>query len=445
MTGMRRVRTCWPLLMLLGCLMITTAAPAGSSAANQPRGPDLVASSAMRIHSLGLDRWDVWVCRSPANSTSTDFQNAVGGRVPITAKRAASRLQNVIARYFRRLSGGRYRQVFRPRQTIFLGRSQGMSACKRKAVRRSAGRDGAVLVSNLAGGGPVHAGADLCADQPSYRKPARACAGKPTRLPGNGRVAQLDAGNLVAALPDGPHLGTAAHELGHALAWPHSFTGRLYVPITEDGETFEVGVPYDDPFDLMGYERLWGTGSWQHPDTGDFRLKGTQVFNRYAAGWIPRKAVKTHRHPSRIYRLVPNGRAGVQMLVIPTAHRRNFVTLEARVRRGLDRLLPAGGVNVHAIDQRASACTVPKFVSFPVCWGESRRQAPLPTRPDSLASLIRNGASMRLGPVTIKNLGRARRGGFLVRVTGHRARLPLIQAEGCMSIPGICGPPAPTG
>lgn len=315
-----------------------------------------------------------------------------------------------------------------------------MSACKKKVVRRSAGRDGAVLVSNLAGGGPVLASADLCADQPSMRKPARTCAGKPTRLPGNGRVVQLDAGNLVKALPDGPHIATAAHEMGHALAWPHSFTGHLYVPFTEDGETFEIGVPYDDPFDLMGYERLWGTGSWQHPETGDFRLKATQVFNRYAAGWIPRKAVRTHRQRSRIYRLVPNGRPGTQMLVIPTGHRRNFVTLQARVRRGLDRLLPAGGINVHAIDQRASACTVPKFVSFPVCWGESRRQSPLPTRPDSLDSLIGRGGSMRLGPVRIRNLGRATRGGFRVRVSGRQARLPKIEAEGCMNLPGICGP-----
>lgn len=400
----------------------------------------VVAASAMRLHSLGRDRWDVWVCRIPRVSGAPAFDDVSPRRVPITPRGAVRRLRRVIAPYFLALSGGRYRQSFRPRKVIPLGRNQGSRDCEERARRGSAGRDGALIVTNLAAEGPIWAASDRCADEPSRRRPARICAGRPHTLPGNRRVAWVSADTLLPVFRGEPRYPTVAHELGHTLAWPHSFTGRLFIPIPDDPR-FRVGIAYDDPSDVMGYERLWGTGSWWNPRAGRFPLKGTQAFNRIAAGWIRRSEISVHRAGSRKYRLRPVGRPGTQVLIVPTADRRAFLTVEARVRRGVDRGLPVAGVNVHAVDQRGRACTFNDV--FRSCWGDWRRQVPMPPRPDRLASTVRPGHSMKVAGVRIRNLGRARGGGFRVRVVGRRARLPLIKPEPCMASRALCPGPGP--
>lgn len=419
---------------------------AGRSTAAAPIKPKVmvVAASAMRLHSRGTDRWDVWVCRVPPNTLADDFSDVSPRRLPISPRRAVRRLRRVIAPWFRAMAEGRYRPVFRPRKAIILNRKQGARPCGERARRGSRGRDGALVVTNLVASGPTWAGPDNCAEEPTRRRPGRICAGYPHTLPGSGRMGWIPASTLIKAFPSGPHYSTAAHELGHALAWPHSFTGRLFIPVEGHEET-RVGIEYDDPFDLMGYERLWGTGSWWSPKKGDYRLKGTQAFNRLAAGWIRRRQVAVHREPARTYRLRPIGHAGTRVVVVPAGDRRAFLTLEARVRRGYDRTLPFAGVNVHAVDQRGRACTFAD--RFRSCWGDWRRQVPLPPRPDSLASMIRPGQTMRSAGLRIRNLGHLKGGGFRVRVEGRRARLPLIKPSGCMLLPDLCpgrGPWGPT-
>lgn len=395
----------------------------------------MVAASAMRLHSLGRDRWDVWVCRVPRNSRAPEFDDLSSRRIPITPRKAVRKLRRVIAPYFRALSRGKYRQVFRPRNSISLGPRQGSRGCEERARRKSAGRDGALIITNLAAEGPIWAAADRCADQPSARRPARICAGRPHTLPGNRRVAWVSADTLLPVISGKPRYPTVAHELGHSLGWPHSFTGRLFLRLPDDPR-YRVGIAYDDPFDVMGYERRWGTGSWWDTRVGRFPLKGTQVFNRLAAGWIRRSEIAVHRSGRRTYRVRPGHRAGTQVVVVPTADRRAFLTLEARVRRGLDRGIPVAGINVHAIDQRGRACTFND--RFSSCWGDWRRQAPMPPRPDRLVSTVRAGRTMKVAGLRIRNLGRIAGGGFRVRVAGQQARLPLIKPEPCMAAQSLC-------
>lgn len=186
----------------------------------------------------------------------------------------------------------------------------------------------------------------------------------------------LGAQDVLPLVHDRPMISTAAHELGHTISWPHSFTGRLYVGMEVNGQEVQAGIEYDDPFDVMGYQRLWGTGNWQHPLTGSFRLKGTQ--------------------------------------------------------RGYDRTLPRPGVQVHAIDQRGTACQGPFQDSAPAaCADEGRRQVPVPNRPDSLASMIRPGGSRHVGGVTISVLRKTSSGRFVVRVRGQRVDLPVVPSAEC--------------
>lgn len=419
------------------------AGPAGGAAASRAKvrpKVHVVAAKAMRLHSRGTDRWDVWVCRVPRNTLADDFSDVSPRRLPVTPRRAVGRLRRVIAPYFRAISEGRYRPVFRARKLISLGRSQGAAGCGKRARRGSWGRDGALVVTNLVASGPTWAGPDDCADGPSARRPGRICVGRPHTLPGSRRMGWIPAQTLLKAFPSGPHFATAAHELGHALAWPHSFTGHLFIP--GPGGT-RIGIEYDDPFDLMGYERLWGTGSWRNPKKGVYRLKGTQVFNRIAAGWVSRRQIAVHRYHARTYRLRPIGRRGTRVAIVPTGDRRAFLTLEARARRGYDRNLPFAGINVHAIDQRGRACTFADH--FRSCWGDWRRQVPIPPRADRLSSMVRPGHAMRAAGVTIRNLGRAKGGGFRVRIVGRRARLPLIKPAACMILPAFCPGRGPWG
>jgi hypothetical protein len=276
-----------------------------------------------------------------------------------------------------------------------------------------------------------HAGAARCTERDLSSTGEEPCRGQPTKLPGSHRIAVLGAQDVLPLIHGRAMISTAAHELGHTISWPHSFTGRLYVGIVVDGKRVRAAIDYDDPFDVMGYQRLWGTGRWQNPVSGTFRLKGTQAFNRYAAGWIPGSAVAVHRSAAARYRIEPIGRDGTQLVVVPSQSRLAFLTVEAKARRGYDRVLPRAGIQVHAIDQRGTACQGPFQDSPAAACAEGRRQVPAPNRPDSLVSLVRPGDSRQVGGVTIDVLRRTTDGGFAVRIVGERAELPVMPSGEC--------------
>ncbi|HST39189.1 MAG TPA: hypothetical protein VLK58_06760, partial [Conexibacter sp.] len=329
-----------------------------------PGGPLVLAADTLRLHSLGVDRWDVWTCGD------------VGG----DAATATALLKARVVPFYAWLSGGRHQLEFRARGALA---GADVEECAGEAATASAGRDGALIVQTER----VSAGADACASDFTRLDP---CAGQPTVLPGNERIAWLGPGQLFGA---DARVSTVVHELGHTLGWPHSFTGRLRI---ERGGAL-AGVEYDDPFDVMGYERLWGTGDgWNEPDTGTFTPKATQAFNRIAAGWVPDAAMTVHGRPSATYDVGPLDGDGLQVVIVPTADARAFLTLEVRVQRPFDPV-PGDGVVVHAIDQRPAACDPDE--EFVGCWAEQLRTTPAPNTPDSLDSLVTVGESIDVAGV----------------------------------------------
>jgi hypothetical protein len=409
-------------------LLATTAVLAlGAQSAGADR-PYVAARDAMRLNSIGVDRWDVWVCKVPRRSTSGEWRTHA--RVRLSARRAARPLKRRVAPYFRWLSEGKYRPRFHPRGTIHIGKADGERACTSAAARRSAGRDGAVVVPNVRVHGE-HAGAVQCAERELSRAGEEPCRGEPVTLPHSHRIAVLGPQDLLPLVHGRSMISTAAHELGHTISWPHSFTGRLYVGMKARGKRVRAAIDYDDPFDVMGYQRLWGTGRWQKPLTGRFRLKGTQAFNRYAAGWVRPSAVAVDDSPDARYRIDAIGGGGTQLVIVPSQNPMAFLTLEAKARRGYDRVLPRAGVQIHAIDQRGTACQGPLQDSPPAACADGRRQVPIPNRPDSLASTIRTGQSVQVAGLTIRVLRRTASGGFVVRVLGERAELPVIPSSEC--------------
>lgn len=399
----------------------------GASCAHAAQ-PYVAARDAMRISSTGVDRWDVWACQVPRDTAAEDWQTKK--RVHVSAHAAARPLKRRVAPYFRWLSQGKYRPRFRPRGTIHIDRSEGEKGCTSPAVRRSAGRDGVVVVPNVLPYGE-HAGATRCAEQDLSSADEEPCRGQPVTLPASHRVAVMGPQDVLPLVHGRAMISTAAHEMGHTISWPHSFTGRLFVPFEVDGKRVRAAIDYDDPFDIMGYQRLWGTGRWQNPLTGTFRLKGTQAFNRYAAGWIPSSAVAMHRSTDSRYRISPIGAAGTQLVIVPTQSPVAFLTLEAKARLGYDRVLPRAGVQIHLIDQRGSACQSPFQDSPPAACSTDRREVPVPNRPDSLTSTLRPGDSHDIGGVTVSVLRKTAGGGFAVRVVGTRANVPVIPSGDC--------------
>lgn len=162
-----------------------------------------------------------------------------------------------------------------------------------------------------------------------------------------------------------------AHEMGHALCWPHSYSGE-----TKDdyGEVYE----YDNPMDIMG--------SPSYGEADPVPMIGTLAINRYASGWIPIDQVRIHRLGTTArYELVPPGENGVQLLVIPyeipfeNASRLSYLALGARVAGSGDEWwadagLSLEGVEIYEIDQTAFACALP---DRGYCYGPERRTTPV--------------------------------------------------------------------
>lgn len=148
-----------------------------------------------------------------------------------------------------------------------------------------------------------------------------------------------------------PRLSTVAHEIGHGLQWPHSYSGR----ILSRGAVHE----YDNRMDLMSGRDTFGLNTI------------TIAANRYASGWIAPEDVALHTGGAANYVLSPLGEEGIQMLAIPTAlSPGTFFALGVRVQEGIDGNVPLEGVELYLIDQRHHACER----SFAGLCGNTRRR-----------------------------------------------------------------------
>lgn len=289
--------------------------------------------SVMRRYSSGEDLWEVWVCDLPRGHAAIDSQTAT------------EVLAGELAPYFSWLSEGNYRLVLVP-----AGRAAPDPAdeypCQTSIEQRSSGEaNGAIVITDELNIPPAFA-------RPDTR---RGPASSQITFPDNGRVVRVGA---HVALPEAwnfkPQL--AAHELGHALGWPHSYQG-------DTGGASQ----YDNPLDVM---------SGELPRDADLkgRPQGTLAVNRYAAGWIDPSHVGIQNGGTATYLLGPVGSDGLQLVVLPTQHRGTFTALDVRVSRHYDTGLEKEGVTVHTVDQTPSACHHPTAEG---CFGHQRRTQPV--------------------------------------------------------------------
>ncbi|MCY3562276.1 MAG: hypothetical protein OXH20_14110 [bacterium] len=318
-------------------------------------------------YSLGEDVWDVWLCDTPSGGKFSTDRDA-----RLNPYNYADTFAQRVSPWFDWQSDGAYQLTFRPGGVV-QARGAEPETCW-DAVLDAASRsdsDGLLIVSardELDEGGALGYGGCGFYSRRSWRESGRAI------------VVFAEAYRAPAVL---------AHELGHSLCWPHSFTGSA---LDEDGLIWE----YDNPMD-----QLSGVDSDAPSESGEISALtvGTIAFNRYAAGWIDPDDVEIHEPgQTRTYRLAPPGVSGTQLLVLADAEtgtEGRFVALGAR-KRGAggaawhDSGLTDEGIELYWIDQTAQGCELPDRGA---CYGLDRRTVPVDSPPDSTWHVVNEGGS----------------------------------------------------
>ncbi len=253
----------------------------------------------VRVNSIGTDVIDVWTC---------DLATSVSSVV--------AQLDSQVVPYFATHSRGRVTPDFVAKKAAAGGPDACLDAA---AAGASAGANAAMIVTGGGGGyaGPGTGGSSW---------------------PANHRWAVVGIDGLAA---------TAAHELGHTIWWPHSFTRQS-------------SDEYDNALDLMsGNYGISGStyGSYDEP-------YDTAVINRYAAGWIDAAQVRVLGTSATSFRLEPSSGNGTQMGVIRSGDM--YFTLGARTRSTYDPIPTIWqGVEVYEVTPCASAspydCPQPRY------------------------------------------------------------------------------------
>lgn len=331
------------LSILLASLIVATTTPIASGASEpDPLGIVPFADTVQRTYTLGTDVWEVWVCRAANLDPIVNLTESVAA------------LNANISPFFEDISTGAYEPVFvagsdisipgdivvdGPPETPFAG------ACEEEVAKRSKIQPAGALILTDA---PFDSGygtqGAVCPEPPF--------GGCEVFYPDNARTVVVGAATVTTVEPfTSPQWITLAHELGHAIGWPHSYSGLTTDPLTGEASR------YDNPMDLM-------SGGIH---TGD--PIGTIAYNRYSAGWIAPGNVKGFVDLVATYSLSSDPSAGTQMVVIPTGTNGLFLTLGARRRPpdSYDAVLPKSGVEVYVIDQRREvACSLPS--EWPESW-----------------------------------------------------------------------------
>ena len=332
------------------------------------------------------DLIDVYTCDTPR------------GRYEPDQKLLANQLKQASS-YFRWLSGGLYDPKLIMAGTI---NSAEEKDCYKAARERSS------LSKEITTGVIVMTDTDRVTHPEENRpgpwgwaRPGYFCVSSISRhscsYPDNIREAQINSntapgGREYQSTKEYRSTNTLVHELGHMLAFPHSFSGDTL----DGGSVYQ----YDNNMDIMS--------------GGKRSIKfGTLAINRYAARWISKDQViqypvsEENRVSGGLYDLMSLGRPGKQMLVVPVQPGK-FYALGARVKSSFyDNDIPSEGVEVYFIDQ-SSGCDVPP------CTRTRRRTTPVVADGSSVGEL---GHVYAEGEVIVL----AGTGGVRVRVLGQTA------------------------
>jgi M6 family metalloprotease-like protein len=367
----------------------------------------LVARPALHQMS-GNDRIAVYVCDVPTTTTDLKYSFEGPTRLNIEPRTVARWAQREVAPYFDISSGGHFETTFVALGHIPLANNESDQDCLDKATAMTGRPFTNVLVTDntLAGDGFGGPGIIFSSD-----------SSNPNRFDDPPSITHR--GSWVgggSTSPDAePSAMVVAHEIGHSLHWPHSFTGP--------------GYEYDNPIDVMSGQPADG---WCEKPDPSFGFGGTLLwpchptntlaFNRFAAGWIDDTQVQLQTGGTNTFTLDAPAGAGTEMVAAPDPSNAHvMLTLEARPKVGFDQFLGVEGVAVHMIDQRPGSCF--SFISS-TCISTDRRQRPQPARTDTddYAHVL------QLGTTTVVD-------GLTISVLAHTGNTFTVQVSGTFFAP----------
>ena len=334
--------------------VLLIAAPAASAADDYGADPlDLINHlDDVSRYSDGADRWRVWAC-------DTAFEGMVGD-----VDDAVDILNTEIAPVFAWMSEGRYAPEFSAGGTITIG-TEDDADCVNTVMGATTptGFHGAFIITDKPGWSGVASPGFLSQDS----------------SPANRRYALVTYNGVFSY-----SIHVSAHELGHGIYWPHSYTGPS---------------EYDNPIDVM---------------SGGFGAFGTLGINRYAAGWVDPSQVTVYDGSATSVDIMPVGDPGTQLVVIPGEETGNYFVLDARAPHEFDDRPAAHGITVHEVRHD---CESTLF-----CAGAERLQTPQRPEGDSYGHVLSVGEVALVGGARIEVIGNAG--------TGYRATLEPIVPDG---------------
>jgi hypothetical protein len=363
------------------------------------------------LHQMGgADRVAVWVCDVPADTVSFDYTFRGSARVAIEPQALASWAQQTVGPYFDAESNGRYEPTFVAMGRIPLARSEGTDDCLNRA-RHASGRPFTnVLVTDTSArtDGFASPGFLYPNDSQNFN-----VFDQPPSVTNRG--AWVGGGSTSNDVFPSPM--TVAHEIGHTLHWPHSYTGLNDTPY--DNPTDVMSTAPDDGWCERAVDDFGSTVNWPcHPPN-------TMAFNRFAAGWIDDSQVALQSSGTNTVTLDALGGGGVQMLAAPDpADPRAMLTLEARPRIGNDQYFATEGVAAFIIDQRGAACSS-FFRAYCVSTDRRQRQA-ISGTPFGYDHVLQVGSTTSINGLTIT-------------VTAHVGNTFTVQISGTFVAPAPGG------
>lgn len=273
----------------------------------------------VRRYTSGTDVFEVWECGGGAALGTTASQFVLDAESEMTA-------------YFDWLSDGKYNPDFIVGGVVPAthGTNSKSEECGYWTRSHATGSATGVLILRPGGGGFAGPGFECSLGGPC-----------PTTYPLNFREGYIGA--------DHESWTTVAHEMGHMLSWPHSFT-RVPLPGA-------LGISeYDNAIDLMsGNRKAWTSGDgtvW-----GSFpEPYGTTPLNRYSAGWMSEDQIEVWDGSDTTITLNPVGHNGTQAIVIDEGT--HFYILGSRTTSTHDPIPSIWqGVEVYKVDR----CSMPNL------------------------------------------------------------------------------------
>jgi hypothetical protein len=334
-------------------------------------------------YAIGADRWELWVCRVPVDTTAALFADDPW-RLDTDAAALAVIVDDGVARWWSQRSHGLYRPIVTAGGTVTVATDGDDQDCVASAIANSSSETNGVIVVATAAHGPGVPG--------GWGRPG-ACAAPcvPTTVSESGRAVYVGATDFHPSWGDRPPLDLLQHEMGHALDLPHSATtttddtgNATVVDGTADGTDGVDGgdVVYESAIDVMSDSAAPRSIDPDRRDGAD-----TLGANRVALGWLPLTdvVVVARREDSTEQQVIlaPSSSPdpGPRLALVPLDATR-LLTIELRVHAGPDAHIDDPGISVHLVDQSPrpdeAGCTAT------ACTGQHRVQRPLVGAPPYL-------------------------------------------------------------